>query len=104
MPVVFFLNRLRPEQLATLVSAIRTILNKSIHSGGPTLRDYRNVSNQPGQFARQLLAYGRASKPCNRCQTPLKSTQISARTTVFRLGQIPLLYLAISSSVEPPTG
>jgi len=77
------LRRLTPKQIATLVHEIHAVLNRSLASGGTTLRDYRNVSNQPGQFAKKLNAYGRAGQPCPRCRTTLKSIQITARTTVF---------------------
>ena len=76
-------SRITPAQLDSLVHAIREVLENSIRSGGTTLRDYRNVSDQPGQFARKLQAYGRAGKPCLRCQTALRSATIAARTTVF---------------------
>jgi formamidopyrimidine-DNA glycosylase len=77
------LDRISPAQLSALVKAIRKILTRSIRLGGTTLRDYRNVSDQPGRFAQRLLAYGRAGKPCSRCGTTLQSIQIAARTTVL---------------------
>ncbi len=76
-------SRIKPEQLATLVKAITDVLKNSLRSGGTTLRDYRNVSDQPGEFARQLQCYGRADKPCLRCGAPLKSKTIATRTTTF---------------------
>jgi formamidopyrimidine-DNA glycosylase len=76
-------DRIPPDRLAALVAAIRTVLENSIRSGGTTLRDYRNVADQPGQFARQLQAYGRAHLPCFRCGAALKTAQIAGRTTVF---------------------
>lgn len=76
-------SRLKPADIQRLTDAILQVLNNSIRSGGTTLRDYRNVSDQPGEFARHLQAYGRAHKPCLRCQAPLKMIQITARTTVF---------------------
>jgi formamidopyrimidine-DNA glycosylase len=76
-------DRIPPDRLAALVAAIRTVLENSIRSGGTTLRDYRNVADQPGHFARQLQAYGRAHLPCFRCGAALKTAQIAGRTTVF---------------------
>jgi formamidopyrimidine-DNA glycosylase len=76
-------SRIKPETVAELVAAIHQVLNWSINSGGTTLRDYRNVADQPGDFARQLQAYGRAGLPCNRCKKPLQQAQIATRTTVF---------------------
>ncbi len=77
------LGRLSPAQVELLVKEIHAVLGRAIRSGGTTLRDYRNVSDQPGRFARKLNAYGRAGKPCRRCGEPLHSIQVSARTTVF---------------------
>lgn len=76
-------DRLRPQQAAALVGAIRAVLERSIKSGGTTLRDYRNVADQPGAFARQLQAYGRAGLPCARCGTALRKGVVAGRTTVF---------------------
>ena len=77
------LDRLTPGQIQCLVEQILAVLRRSIDSGGTTLRDYRNVSDQPGRFARELKAYGRGGQPCHRCQTVLRSILIAARTTVF---------------------
>ena len=76
-------SRIKPAQLEMLAAAVREILLRSITLGGTTLRDYRNVSSQPGQFARKLQAYGRGGLPCLRCGTLLSSAQIATRTTVF---------------------
>ncbi len=76
-------DRISPAQVEQLVAAIHRVLEKSIRSGGTTLRDYRNVSDQPGRFARQLVAYGRGGKPCGRCRAVMKSVVIGGRTTVF---------------------
>jgi formamidopyrimidine-DNA glycosylase len=76
-------SHITPGDVARLVAAMQKVLCKSIASGGTTLRDYRNVSDQPGRFALELRAYGRGGKPCARCKTALKSVQIAARSTVF---------------------
>ncbi len=76
-------GRIRPAQLDELVANIHAILNRSIQMGGTTLRDYRNVANQPGRFVRQLQAYGRGGLPCGRCGKNLLSIRVAARTTIF---------------------
>lgn len=76
-------RRITSAQIEALAAAIREILQRSISVGGTTLRDYRNVADQPGQFARKLQAYGRGGQPCHRCGTTLQSAQIATRTTVF---------------------
>jgi formamidopyrimidine-DNA glycosylase len=80
---VQLVRRLRPVEIQRLVDAIGTVLKNAIASGGTTLRDYRNVSDQPGTFARQLQAYGRGNLPCKRCGTALKRTEAGGRTTVY---------------------
>ncbi len=77
------LNRIPAEHYPELIHAIRSVLNKSIGMGGTTLRDYRNVAQQKGQFATSLCVYGRGGLPCLRCGTTLASRGISGRTTVF---------------------
>jgi formamidopyrimidine-DNA glycosylase len=76
-------DRMRPEAVEKLVGAIHAVLKRSISAGGTTLRDYRNVSDQPGAFARQLQAYGRGGLPCLRCGTALSVILVAGRTTVF---------------------
>ncbi|HUO10648.1 MAG TPA: bifunctional DNA-formamidopyrimidine glycosylase/DNA-(apurinic or apyrimidinic site) lyase [Phycisphaerae bacterium] len=76
-------DRISPESIEKLVAAIHLVLERSINAGGTTLRDYRNVADQPGQFARQLQAYGHGGKPCLRCATLMSETSVAGRTTVF---------------------
>ena len=77
------LNGIKPECYSHLATAIREVLIKSITLGGTTLRDYRNVAQQKGNFASSLRVYGRAGLPCLRCGAVLISRNISGRTTVW---------------------
>ena len=77
------LCNIRPRHHAVLADAIHAVLNKSISMGGTTLRDYRNVAQQPGRFARSLCVYGRGGLPCLRCGATLTSKVIGGRTTVY---------------------
>jgi len=77
------LHRLKGEMIEQLVQEVLAVLQRSINVGGTTLRDYRNVSDQPGAFVRELKVYGRGNEPCRRCGTTLKSATIAGRTTVF---------------------
>ncbi|HTV48128.1 MAG TPA: bifunctional DNA-formamidopyrimidine glycosylase/DNA-(apurinic or apyrimidinic site) lyase [Phycisphaerae bacterium] len=70
-------------QLKRLISAIQKVLLASIHLGGTTLRDYRNVNQQKGAFAARLRVYGHSGRTCRRCKHKLKTITISGRTTVF---------------------
>lgn len=76
-------RRIKPELVARLVDTIHEVLNESLRSGGTTLRDYRNVSDQPGEFVRKLRAYGRDGLPCLSCNTAMMSAVVAGRTTVW---------------------
>jgi formamidopyrimidine-DNA glycosylase len=76
-------DRLRPPELRALVSAIHTVLQRSIRLGGTTLRDYRNAADKEGAFRGRLQVYGRAGAPCRRCARPLAAQRIAGCTTVF---------------------
>ncbi len=67
----------------TIVKDSQDILRQAIKEGGSTIRDYISSSGKPGYFQLQLKVYGRAGKPCHRCQNPITKTIISGRATFF---------------------
>jgi len=70
-------------QYQKLVEAIKKILQSAIKQGGTTIKDFVNSEGKPGYFAQQLSVYGRTGLPCVRCQSPLRSFKLGARSTVF---------------------
>jgi formamidopyrimidine-DNA glycosylase len=76
-------SRIKAEKVEELVGAIGKVLRQSIEMGGTTLRDYRNVADQPGRFAMELRAYGRGGLACGRCGTAMRQMVVAGRTTVF---------------------
>ncbi len=74
---------LTPIQCQQLVDAIKKILQSAIKQGGTTIKDFVNSEGKPGYFTQQLSVYGRAGLPCVRCQKPLLSFKLGARSTVF---------------------
>ncbi len=76
-------TRLGKERAARLLDALRSVLQQGIDLGGTTLRDYRNAEGASGGNQHELLAYGRGGQPCLRCDEPLRSAQIDARTTTW---------------------
>lgn len=79
-PMARRLGRNRAERL---LEAIREVLEQGIELGGTTLRDYRNAEGGTGGNQHRLFAYGRAGEPCARCNRPLDSRVIDARTTTW---------------------
>ena len=87
-----FLAGIRPDRAAGRVSAqryevlsdrIKQVLANAIQQGGTTLRDFVGGDGQPGYFAQDLVAYGRAGAPCVLCGRPLRSKVIGQRASVF---------------------
>ncbi|NNE96324.1 MAG: bifunctional DNA-formamidopyrimidine glycosylase/DNA-(apurinic or apyrimidinic site) lyase [Acidimicrobiales bacterium] len=76
-------SRLGLERAGRLLDEVRNALEQGIENGGTTLRDYRNLEGGRGQNQHLLQAYGRTGLPCRRCDTPLTSEVIDARTTVW---------------------
>ena len=67
----------------TLVESIKKVLQSAIEQGGTTIKDFVNSEGKPGYFTQQLAVYGRAGLHCIRCQAPLQSFKLGARSTVF---------------------
>jgi len=57
-------GRVPVSEIATLIPAIRAVLNEAIEAGGASLRDHRRVDGESGYFQHDFRVYGRAGKPC----------------------------------------
>ena len=68
---------------ADLALAIRTTLEKAIHAGGTTLRDFRNGDGHPGYFQQSLFVYGRGGEPCGVCHTLVRGLRIGQRSAFY---------------------
>ena len=66
-----------------LVVAIQDVLSDAIEAGGTTLRDYSQVTGEPGYFKQDLLVYNRAGQPCSRCNSIIRSRVISQRSSYY---------------------
>lgn len=74
------LKRMRIDRI---VVAVRTVLQRAIDTGGTTLRDYRTPNGDPGRFAVELAAYGRAGQPCPRCSARIRAFRQGGRTSFY---------------------
>lgn len=75
-------NQVSLAQSEELSSHLRAILNRAVHAGGSTLRDYRDAFGNPGAATQTHAVYGRAAEPCMRCRQPLVGQTLGGRTTV----------------------
>jgi len=76
-------GRVKQDELAKLVKAIKAVLSAAIRSGGTTLRDYVNADGAPGYFKQKLFVYERAGKACRKCKTPIKQLKQGQRSTYY---------------------
>jgi len=77
------LERLSLAGRRALFAAVTTVLDQALGLGGTTFRDYRQSDGSHGLNQDRLKAYGRASRPCVRCSTPMKKILVAQRGTVF---------------------
>jgi len=76
-------GRIGPERIATLVAAIRAVLEAAIRQGGTTLRDFAWGEGQRGYFRPELAAYDRAGEPCLRCHGTIRAVVQGQRSTYY---------------------
>jgi formamidopyrimidine-DNA glycosylase len=66
-------DRLTRPAIATLVEAVRAVMNEALAAGGTSFDSlYVNVNGESGYFERSLHVYGREHEPCPRCGTPIR--------------------------------
>lgn len=76
-------GRIGAPRLATLVVAIREVLEAAIRQGGTTLRDFAYGEEQLGFFRPELAAYDRAGEPCLRCPGTIRAVVQGQRSTYY---------------------
>ena len=77
--------RLSPKRAATLVPAIRTVLNEAIAAGGSSLRDYKQADGELGYFQHTFRVYDREDAPCptKGCAGHIKRVVQSGRSSFY---------------------
>lgn len=78
-------HRVAARRLATLVPAIRAVLDDAIAAGGASLRDYRQADGELGYFQHAFDVYGREGAPCRRaeCTGTVRRTVQSGRSSFY---------------------
>jgi formamidopyrimidine-DNA glycosylase len=75
--------RLRAEERRRLWRSIRAVLRGAIAAGGSSIRDYRGVGGEIGDFQTRHRAYGREGEPCVRCGAAIRRIVLGGRATFF---------------------
>ncbi len=77
-------NSLSEVEIKALYNACQYIIKKAIAKRGTTFSDYRDHTNQPGNFASYLKVYGRSGQKCLRCKkAAIKKIKLVGRGTHF---------------------
>lgn len=76
-------GRLSRTRCNRLAAAIKDVLERAIAAGGSTLRDFVDSNGRPGYFQQQYRVYGRTSKPCRICGSPIRQVRQGQRSTFF---------------------
>jgi formamidopyrimidine-DNA glycosylase len=76
-------NRLSKNRLGLLWEGMREVLEEAIERGGSSIRDFTDVSGEPGNYQDAHRVYGRAGKPCLICGTAIKRIVIGQRGTCY---------------------
>jgi formamidopyrimidine-DNA glycosylase len=91
---ILFLSKINPIKSAMKLSITdckkiilfsKKILNKAIKKGGSSIRDFKNISGQSGNFQKEFRVYQRENLNClrNKCTGKIKKIIISNRSTFF---------------------
>jgi formamidopyrimidine-DNA glycosylase len=72
-------------KLATLVEAVRAVLEEAIEAGGSTLRDFQAADGSLGYFQHRFGVYGREDEPCLRpcCRGVIRRKVQGGRSTFY---------------------
>jgi formamidopyrimidine-DNA glycosylase len=71
------------EQLRKLYRAVQKVLKEAIAAGGSSVSDYVDADGQEGFFQLRHRVYGRESRPCFKCKTPIKRVVIAGRSSHY---------------------
>ena len=75
--------RLSRPRVQRLHAAIVQVLQRALHSGGSTLRNFSNAQGQSGYFQLQTQVYDRAGQPCRVCGTPIRLLRQGQRSSYY---------------------
>lgn len=71
------------KEIKNIFSAMNLILKKSIKLRGVSIRDYRDIFGESGEYQNHKLVYGRTGEKCKRCGGAIKRIKISQRSAHF---------------------
>jgi formamidopyrimidine-DNA glycosylase len=76
-------GRVTRSECARLAAAIRAVLERSIETGGSSIRDYVSPDGSDGRYQDERCVYARTGEPCLRCGSSIRRTTVAQRGTHF---------------------
>ena len=76
-------GRVTRRECEGLAAAIREVLERSIETGGSSIRDYVAPDGSDGFFQDERRVYARGGEPCLRCGSPIRRTTVAQRGTHY---------------------
>jgi formamidopyrimidine-DNA glycosylase len=74
-------GRLTRAQIAAVRDGVRDALRGGIEAGGATIDDFRDPDGESGSFQDEFLVHRRAGQPCPRCGAPVRKLVAAGRGT-----------------------
>jgi formamidopyrimidine-DNA glycosylase len=59
-------RRVKPDEIKTLVTAVKAVLREAVKAGGSSLRDHKQPNGELGYFQKSFAVYDRKGKLCHR--------------------------------------
>jgi formamidopyrimidine-DNA glycosylase len=87
-----FLAKVRPTRSArrvtarecdAIVRAARSVMERSIETGGSSISDYVSPDGSDGGYQNERKVYARKGEPCLVCKTPIRRVVIATRSTHY---------------------
>jgi formamidopyrimidine-DNA glycosylase len=75
------ISQLTEGQIDSLYTQTQRIIGEAIARGGTTFRDYIDAHGKRGQYADELMVYGRDEQPCRICGTEISYQKVAGRGT-----------------------
>jgi formamidopyrimidine-DNA glycosylase len=76
-------GRVTRRECERLAAAIREVLERSIETGGSSIRDYVTPDGSDGFYQDERRVYARGGEPCLRCGSAIRRTTVAQRGTHF---------------------
>ena len=71
------------EEVTTVLSTSKKVLNKGIALGGATIEHFRHVDGFSGGYQDEVVVYGREGLPCYTCGAKIIKEKIAGRGTYY---------------------